>query len=74
MSLTRQQEQQFDNHLEQVALTTARTVICPVCGVSAFHLAGITEGGPKVAPMAQAVCKTCGCVLLFDCRVAGITI
>lgn len=74
MPLTRQQEMEFDRHLEQVALTTGRAVACPVCSAVTWHLAGMTEATPKAAPMALAVCKTCGNVLQFDCRVAGITV
>lgn len=74
MPLTRQQEKEFDDHLDQIALTTGRTVACPLCGGIPLRFAGVTETGPKAAQMAQAVCKMCGCVLLFDCRVAGITV
>ncbi len=74
MPLTRQQEEEFDNHLEQIALTTGRTIACPVCGMTPLSFAGVVESGPKAAPIAQAVCKSCGHILFFDCRLSGITI
>ncbi len=50
-------------------------ITCPLCGTAQWDMAEIIESSGisgVLAPMAQLVCRSCGHILLFDAKKAGV--